>query len=82
MRLRRFELALTVIVGLALPTAVLAQSGPPSPVPQRLIEPPPRDLVITPPSKEAIPGIVDPEKGVARPAGAVDPSTLDLSKGK
>jgi hypothetical protein len=82
MHLHRFELALTVIVALVLPTAVLAQSGQPSPVPQRLIEPPPRDLVITPPSKDAIPGIVDPEKGVARPAGAVDPSSIDLSKGK
>jgi hypothetical protein len=82
MRPHRFELALAAIVALVLPTAVLAQSAQPSPVPQRLIEPPPRDSVITPPSKEAIPGIVDPEKGVARPAGAVDPSSIDLSKGK
>lgn len=77
----RFELALTVIVAL-LPAAVLAQNAQPAPMPQRLIEPPPRDSAITPSPKETIPGLADPEKGVVRPAGAVDPSTLDLSKGK
>jgi hypothetical protein len=80
--LRRFKLALLVIVALVLPAAVLAQGTPPAPLPQRLIEPPLRDPVIVPSPKETIPGLVDPEKGVARPAGAVDPSKLDLSKGK
>ena len=78
----RFKLALTVIVALVLPAAVLAQGTPPAPVPQRLIEPPLRDAATVPSSKETIPGLADPEKGVARPAGAVDPSKIDLSKGK
>ena len=79
---RRFELALTVMVALVLPAAVLAQGTQPAPLPQRLIEPPPRDSAIAPSPKETIPGLADPEKGVVRPAGAVDPSTIDLSKGK
>jgi hypothetical protein len=82
MRRPLFERTLIAIVALVLPAAVLAQNAQPAPMPQRLIEPPPRDSAITPSPKETIPGIADPEKGVVRPAGAVDPSTLDLSKGK
>ena len=79
---RRFELALTVMVALVLPAAVLAQGTQPASLPQRLIEPPPRDPAITPSPKATIPGLADPGKGVARPAGAVDPSSIDLSKTK